>query len=67
MKKYLVISHWIIDSDIDFDILETDKEEGTMDFEDLLSDYEHNQNSVFYTEVTPRLIEKLKAIIGELK
>lgn len=67
MKKYLVVSHWMMDGDIDFDILETDKEEGTEDFEDLLEQFEHNLNSAFYTEITPKLIEKLKKLLGDLK
>lgn len=67
MKKYLVVSYWLVDGEIDFDILETDKEEGTEDFEQLIEQYEHNQNTVFYSEVTPKLIEKLKTLIGDLK
>lgn len=66
MKKYLVVTHWIIDGEIGFDILKTDNEEGTEAFHEEIEGYENNNNAVFYSEVTPKLIKKLKDLMDDL-
>ncbi len=67
MTRYLVICYWDLLDKIEFDILETDAETGTMEFEELIEmEYEHNQNIVLVKQFDERLLSALRELHKKL-
>ena len=62
MDRYLITIYWNIDGSIEFDILETDKEEGSEEFEELIEKYEHNQNTVLVTKLNDDVLNELRKL-----